>query len=284
MARVKLPSSVRQRRLGAELRRLRERANLSATRAAELFGTSQSRISGIEAGGYAVSAERVRALARLYGCEDRSLIEALTRMTGGRTRGWWEEYRGIVPADALDLAELEHHATSLRVASMIHLPGLLQTREQARVVMAGAVPALAPFELEHRISYRIKRQGVLYGDMAKPLTAIVHEAALRMDFGGPEVTRKQLQFLLERGREEHICVLVIPFGSGPLPSAGNGIVHCGGEVSQLDSVQLDTDHGSVFIDAEVQLGEYRTILDRMQTCALDPAESSDLIQRIAREL
>lgn len=110
MARAKVPPTVRQRRLGAELRRLREHADLSATRAGELFGAPQSRISNIEAGSYAVSADRVRALARLYECSDDALIQALAAMTGGRTRGWWEEYREILPADALDLAELEHHA------------------------------------------------------------------------------------------------------------------------------------------------------------------------------
>ncbi|GAA2921507.1 transcriptional regulator WhiJ [Streptomyces thioluteus] len=284
MTRVKRPPSVRQRRLGVELRRLREQAGLSATRAAELFGATQSRISNIESGGYAVSAERVRALAKLYECGDDRLVEALTEMTGGRTRGWWEEYQGLVPDDTLELTELEHHATSLRVASVIHIPGLLQTKEQARVVISGAVPPLAPFELEHRASYRIKRQGVLYGAAPTSLTAIIHEAALRMDFGGPDVSETQLRFLLERSHEDHIQVLVIPFGAGLLPSAGHGIVQCDGEVPQLDTVLLDADHGTVFIDNEAQLRAYRAVLDRMQASALDPASSRDLIHRIARDL
>lgn len=284
MARAKLPPSVRQRRLGAELRRMREHADLSATRAGELFGATQSRISNIEAGSYAVSAERVRALARLYECADEELVEALAEMTGGRTRGWWEEYREILPSDALDLAELEHHAQTMRIASVIHIPGLLQTREHARVVIGDVVPALAPYEVEHRVSHRLKRQAVLYGSEPTPVTAIVHEAALRMGFGGASVAKDQLQYMIDWSEEAHLTVSVVPFGIGTFPGAGHGIVQFGGPLLRLDTIQLDTDHGSVFVDGEAQVAKYRTVLDRMEACALGPSKSRDLILHVMRSL
>ncbi|WP_447040194.1 helix-turn-helix domain-containing protein [Streptomyces sp. DSM 118878] len=283
MARTKLPPSVSQRRLGAELRRMREHADLSATRAGELFGATQSRISNIEAGGYAVSAERVRALARLYDCGDEQFIEALTEMTGGRTRGWWEEYREILPSDALDLAELEHRARQLRVSSAIHLPGLLQTREHVRAIISAAVPPMTPDEVEHRVSHRLKRQAVVYGEPPTPLTAIIHEAALRVGFGGRAIAQAQLRHLINRSEETHIKLLVVPFRAEAYPSAGHGIVQLSGRLPRLDTVQLDTDHGSVFIDSEAQLNKYRTLLDRLEACALEPAKSRDLMTRILRE-
>ncbi|MCU4745254.1 MULTISPECIES: helix-turn-helix domain-containing protein [Streptomyces] len=284
MVRVKLPPTIRQRRLGGELRRLRERADLSATNAGKLFGTTQSRISNIEAGGYAVSADRVRALARLYDCTDEPLIDALAAMTGGRTRGWWEEYREILSSGALDLAEVEHHARAVRVASVIHIPGLLQTTDHARAVVGDVVPPLAPYQVEHRVSHRIKRQAILYGDHPTPFVAIIHEAALRMGFGGPKVARAQLKNLIERSEEPHIQVRIIPFGSGTFPSAGHGIDQFSGPLAQLDTIQLDSDHGSVFLDAQSQLDKYRTVLDRMESCALPPAESRDLIHRVEKSL
>ncbi|MEU1805477.1 helix-turn-helix transcriptional regulator [Streptomyces sp. NPDC019937] len=284
MARTKLPPTVRQRRLGAELRRLRESAELSATQAGELFGATQSRISNIEAGGYAVSADRVRALTHLYGCTDDELIEALTGMTGGRTRGWWEEYREILPAGMLDLAELEHHATYMRNVSVFHMPGVLQTTEHARALISDALPALALHEVEHRVSFRIKRQAVLYGDQPTPLTAVVHEAALRMGFGGPAVAQAQLDYLIKMSERDNITLKVIPFGTGIFPISGQGIIYFGGDVSGLDTVQLDADHGSEFLDTRPQLAHYRAIVDRMEACALAPAESRDAIRRIAQNL
>jgi transcriptional regulator with XRE-family HTH domain len=279
-----LPATVRQRRLGAELRRLRQQADLTTAQAGVLDGSSQPRISSIESGRYAVGADRVRALARSYSCTDEAYIDALTEMTGGRTRGWWDEYRDMLPPDTIDLAELEHHATSMRTASVIHLPGLLQTRAHAHAVISDVVPPFAPYEVEHRVSYRIKRQVVLHGESPTPLTAVIHEAGLRMGFGGPQVARAQLKHLLDVSELEHVTILVIPFGAGTFPSAGTGIYYMAGVVTALDTVQLDTDHGATFLDAQPQLVKYRTILARMEGGSLKPRESRDLIRRVAADL
>ncbi|RLU94714.1 transcriptional regulator [Streptomyces griseocarneus] len=284
MARTKLPPTIRQRRLGTELRRLREQADLNATEAGALLGSSQSRVSSIESGSYAVSADRVRSMARAYGCTDQPLVDALAGMTGGRTRGWWDEYREILPAGMLDMAELEHHARSMRIACVIHLPGLLQTLDHARAIINSVEPPLAPHEVEHRVSYRLKRQAVIHGERPKPLTAIIHEAALRMDFGGRAVARAQLEHLLTMSEHDHIKVLVIPFGSGTFPSSGQPVVHLTGEVEHLDTVELDTDHGSEFLDTQPQLARYRTTLDRMETLTLEKQASRDMIRRIALDI
>lgn len=278
------PATVRQRRLGNELRRLRQQADLTTAQAGVLDGSSQPRISSIESGRYAVGADRVRALVRSYSCTDEAYIEALTDMTGGRTRGWWDEYREMLPPDTIDLAELEHHATAMRTSSVVHLPGLLQTRAHAHAVISDAVPAFAPYEVEHRVSYRIKRQVVLYGENPTPLTAIVHEAALRMGFGGPEVARAQLKHLLDVSDFEHVTIRTIPFGAGTFPSAGTGIYYMAGAVPALDTVQLDTDHGAGFLDTQPHLVKYRTVLDRMESCSLEPSKSRDLIRRVAADL
>ncbi|MBT2382442.1 helix-turn-helix transcriptional regulator [Streptomyces sp. ISL-11] len=276
--------TLRQQRLGVELRKLRERAGLSTSAAAALLGVNQSRISNIEAGRYAVGADRVRTMARNYTCSDRDLVEALAGMTGGRTRGWWEEYRDFLSAGLLDLVELEHHATALRVAGVIHIPGLLQTTDHARAMFNTAVPLLEQYEVEHRVSLRIKRQAILHGDTPTPLIAILHEASLRMGFGGPATARAQLGYLIEMSERDNVTVLALPFGSGTFPGSGQPVVYAFGPVQQLDTVQLDTDHGCVFLDAEAQLLRYRTVLDRMEQCALKPGESRDLIHRIAREI
>ncbi|MBV6695893.1 helix-turn-helix domain-containing protein [Kitasatospora aureofaciens] len=275
--------TLRQQRLGLELRKLRENAGLSSTAAATRVGVSQAHMSRIEAGRYPVSAERVRAFARAYTCADQGLIDALAGMTGRRARGWWEEYRDILPPNMLDLAETEHHTTAMRIASVIHIPGLLQTADQARALASNAVPPLAPHEVEHRVSYRIKRQAILYGPQAIPLTTIVHEAALRMGFGGPAVARAQHRHLIEASTRENISVLVIPFGAGTLPGSGQSIVYCSATVPQLDTVQLDTYHGSEFLDAQAQLVKYQKVLDLMEACTLSPAKSRDLIARIEKD-
>lgn len=274
----------RRLRFGGELRKLREQAGLSATQAGQLIGAQQSQISNLEAGRIGVSAERVRTLACHYKCPDKALIEALADMASGRKRGWWEEYREILPAALLDLAELEHHAGRLRTAVTVHIPGLFQTTDHARDLFRQVVPELSPPEIEHRVSFRIKRQTVLFRDPPTPQVAVIHEAALRMQFGGPTVAKAQLRHLLDMSEREHVTLKVLPFAAGSFPGAGQSIFYSSGPVPQLDTVHLDQSHGPVFLDAEAQLRMYRVLLDRMESLALTPEHSREFIHKLIHDL
>lgn len=281
------PSSlptVRRRRLGTELRRLRERADLSVTEAAALLGVPQSRISNIEAGRYGVSGDRVRALAGHYDCTDGELVDALAAMPGDRRRGWWEEYRDILSPRMLDLSELEHHATRIRVAQIINIPGLLQTPAHARALFDQTVPQLKPHEIEHRVSHRVKRQAVLHRDQPLPYAAIIHEAALRMRFGDRTTNRDQLGHLIDMGDLDHVTLAVVPFESGPFHTSGQGVDYFHGPVRQLDTVQIDTDHGGELMDSPAQLERYRLVLDRMERAARAPAKSRDFIAQLIKDV
>jgi transcriptional regulator with XRE-family HTH domain len=274
--------TLRQQRLGAELRKLRERAGLTTIAAASLLGVNQSRISSIEGGRYAVSADRVRTMARNYSCAQPELLDALAEMTGGRTRGWWDEYREMLPVGLMDLAELEHHAHAVRVAVALHMPGLLQTIDHTRATLGATEPPLLPHEVEHLSSYRIKRQAVLHRDRPTRYTAIIHETALRLRVGGPVTARRQLEHLIRMSEYDHITVLVIPFGEAGFTPSGQPITYAHGPLEQLDTLVLDTDHGCEFLDAEARLEIYRKVLDRLEASALRPGETRDLIHRIAQ--
>ncbi|MPY55048.1 helix-turn-helix domain-containing protein [Streptomyces acidicola] len=275
----------RQLRLGTELRKMRERAGLSSTQAAQLLGIKQNQVSNIEAGRHGVSSERLRTIACHYDCPDKELVVALTAMSPDRKRGWWEEYRELLPGPLLDLAELEHHARSLRDSTTARIPGLLQTREYALEIFRQAVTELSPPDIEHRLSFRIKRQAILYrADNPTPYEAIVHEAALRMKVGGATVARQQLQHLLDMSERDHITLRAITFDAGAYPGSGQSIHYAYGPVPQLDTVYLDQAHGLAFLDAEAQLHKYRTLFDRIGTVALAPEKTRDLIHNVMREL
>ncbi|MFI7410361.1 helix-turn-helix domain-containing protein [Streptomyces sp. NPDC049627] len=268
----------------AELRKLRERAGLTSTQAAQLLGIKQNQVSNIEAGRHGVSPDRLRTIACHYDCPDEELVEALAAMTPDRKRGWWEEYREILPTGLLDLAELEYHGTALRTAHTSGIPGLLQTLDHAREVFRQVVPELSPPEVEHRASFRLKRQAVLFRKDPVPYRAIIHEAALHMRFGGRDVARQQLKHLLKMSEHPNISIHVIPFDAGGYPGAGQPIYYVHGAVPQLDTVQLDQSHGIVLLDAKAQLDKYRKVLDRLTALSLIELESRALIQSIIRSL
>jgi len=274
----------RQKRLGAELRKLRLAAEVSTDHAAGLLGMDRTRISNMEAGTRVVSADRVRTLTSNYSCAEGAYVEALLAMAVNSERGWWEQYRGALPPGLLDIAELEWHATRLLTAQIVHLPGLLQTEDYARAVFGIGLPPMSRLEIELRVNHRLERQRVLEEPKSTPYVGYVHEAALRMQFGGRKVTRTQLDHLCALSEREHVTVRVIPVDRGGFPGAGQALLYAEGVVPQLDTVQLDSAHGPKFTHAEGQLAKYRAHLEWMAGAALTAADSREFVHAIARQL
>lgn len=283
MARRKEPTA-RQERLGAELRKLREAAGLKGREAAALLGTDSAQMSQIEFGTAGVSEERLRRLAAQYACTDTELIEALVAMATDRTLGWWEEYRGLLPTPFLDLAELECHSTYRLDVEFLHIPGLFQTENYARAVFSYRVPELPDEDLELRVRHRMDRKVIVEGSAPIPYEAVIHEAALRIKVGGRACSRAQLTRILELSEAEHIVVRVIPFALDDFAGATNAMMYAGGTVPKLDTAVRDAPHGAAFIDSEAQLGAFRTLFRKVKAVSLDPGQSRDVIQRLAKEL
>lgn len=274
----------RQKRLGSELRRMRTAAGMSAEYAAGLLGVDRSRISNMESGQRGINAERLRKLACNCDCTDETYIDALVEMAEPSQAGWWERYRGSLPPGFLDISETEAYAVRLRGANTVHVPGLLQTPEHAMAIFRAVVPQLPEHEVALRLAHRAERQSVITRDNPVPYVAVIHEAALRMQFGGRDVARGQLQYLLEVSEWDHVTVLVLPFGHGAFPGAGQTVVYAEGSVRQLDTVQIDNSHGPDFLHAETQLAKYRAQLDLLEGLALSPERSRDFIREIAHHL
>ncbi|WP_327296672.1 MULTISPECIES: DUF5753 domain-containing protein [unclassified Streptomyces] len=276
--------TARQRRLGTELRKMREHAGLSLAQAAALLSTDRTAISNTESGRFGVSSERVRTWAGQYECPDAAYIDALADMAAERISGWWEDYRGDFSSGALDLAEMEHHAIGIRSVQIMFMPGLLQNEDYARAVFGEVVPPPSPARQRRLLSHRLKRRDVLDREDPPACTFLIHEAALRMTYGGPNVARGQLNHLLKESDRDNITIRVIPFAAGGVPETGGSTQYVYGSVPQLDTVQMDTATGPAFLDAETRLVNYRAVLDRTEERSLDPESSRDFIRRIAQQV
>ncbi|MGW3816138.1 helix-turn-helix domain-containing protein [Streptomyces sp. NPDC005046] len=276
--------TARQLRLGAELRKLRDAAGLKAVEAAALLGVNSAQTSQIEAGVAGVSEERLRRMAAHYSCANGELIDALAAWATDRTRGWWEEYRGLLPTPFLDLSELEHHATFRWDVEFLHVPGLLQTEGYAHGVFSHRLPELTLSELGLRVAHRMKRRVIIEGAQAVPYRAVIHEAALRIRVGDRATSRTQLNRVLELSEADHVTVRVIPFDLDGFTDAGSAMVYAGGAVPQLDTVVRDAPYGSAFVDSGAQLMSFRTLFHRVEDVSLDPTRSRDFIHKLTKEL
>lgn len=263
---------------------MRFAAGATTEYAAGLLGIDRTRLSNMESGIRPFTAERIRTLASNYACTDERYVDALVAIAEDKARGWWEQYRGTLPAGLLDIAELEWHATRVRTVQFMHVPGLLQTEEYARAIFTAVLPPIRRLDIELRVAHRLARQQVFERPEPLPYLAYVHEAALRMRFGGVEVTRDQLKHLAERSEQDGIEVRVIPVSVSGFPGAGHAVLYANGPVAELDTVQLDSAHGPVFTNADAQLTKYRAHLDWMDDTSLPAAASRDLILDIACDL
>ncbi|MEU4100847.1 DUF5753 domain-containing protein [Streptomyces tanashiensis] len=160
----------------------------------------------------------------------------------------------------------------------------MQTEEHARAVFDTAVPALPEPDLEARLALRLRRRQVLERERPVRYGAVIHEAALRMQFGGPKVARAQLEHILTHTERDTVSVRVIPFAAGGFPGAGQSFTYVSAPVPQLDTVQLDSSHGSLLLDTDMQLRRYRGLLDRLRGLALSAAESRAFVRAISQDL
>ncbi|GAB2880420.1 helix-turn-helix domain-containing protein [Streptomyces mayteni] len=275
----------RQGRLGTELRKLRERAGRTAREAAGMLGTDQGKISHIESGRIGVSEERIRKLATFYECTDQALLDALCAIAREhRGQFWWDEYRGILAPSWLDISELEHHTASMLLCCTVTIPGLMQTEDYARALFGGGLIELPREELEARLEHRMRRKVVLDRDNPMPFHVFLHEAVLRMRYGGRTVARAQLDQLLRDTERPHIKVRIIPFTNEDFFEATTAVSYAHGLVPELDTVQIDTPIGGFYLDTDAPLSRYRMFFERALKVSLPPDESRQLIYHVAREM
>jgi transcriptional regulator with XRE-family HTH domain len=281
---VRKPSTERQRRLGAELRRMREHIGMSINEAAALHRTDRTTVSNTEAARSGVSSDRVRVWAANYRCPDAEYVNALAEMARERGPHWWDEYRDTLSAGLLDIAEMEHHATALRSAQIMHMPGLLQLPDYMRGIFAEAVPAMSPTDLDRHVAFRSRRAELLDRSNPPLCEFLIHESALRMRFGDRHVLLRQIKHLLKQAERPNVTVRVVPFSVGGFANAGSSTLYACGPVPQLDTVQIDVPTGVSFLHAETYLANYRAVLDRMRERALEPSGSINFIRQATEEI
>ncbi|MEB8336777.1 MULTISPECIES: helix-turn-helix domain-containing protein [Streptomyces] len=259
-------------------------AELGTEQAAVLIGSPRNYVANLESGRTGVSAARVRAIASSYGGIDDAWSNGLAALTAERGEGWWERDRGTVPDGFLDIAEMEWFACGLRVALSVHLPGLLQTEEHARALFGAVFPPLSEEAREARIAHRLGRSQVLDRPDPPLLEMVIHEAALRMEFGGRLVAKRQLTRILDVSERDKVQIRVIPFAVGAFPGAGQSVTYAKGAAPQLDTALLDSTHGPEFMSSDAQLRKYALQIDAMVEVALPHVASRDFIHKIVNEL
>ena len=274
--------AVRRRKLGAELRALRTGAGLTSGEAARMVGWHQSKVSRIETGSSGAKPADVRLLLDVYGVADAQLRELILVLAGsdegsGRHH-WWHAYRGVLPPTYRDFISLESQASAMRTLETSVVPGLLQTPEYARAVTRAAVDGLDDERLDALVEVRLARQDVLRADPPLELSAVLDEAVLHREIGGPDVMAQQLGRLVEAARLPQVRLQVLPFAAGAhVGVTGPFVIFSFSRTSDLDVVVLDHLTSSLYLERKEDLQAYTEAFNALQIHALSPEDSLDYI-------
>ncbi|MFJ4485663.1 helix-turn-helix domain-containing protein [Streptomyces longwoodensis] len=277
--------AVRRRKLGAELRALRARTGLTSGEAARLVGWHQSKVSRIETGTSGAKPADVRSLLDAYRVDDPQLRRMMLLLAGaddgaGRDH-WWHAYRGVLPPTYRDFISLESQAIAMRTLETTVVPGLLQTAEYAREVTRVAVEGVDEDRLDTLVEVRLARQDVLRADPPLVLSAVLDEAVLRREVGGPEVMARQLRRLVEAGRLPQVRLQVLPFAAGAhIGVTGPFVIFSFSNTSDLDVVVLDHLTSSLHLERKEDLEAYTEAFNALRIHALSPEDSLEYIAAI----
>lgn len=277
--------TVRRRRLGKELRRLREDAGKTIAEAAQWVGIKPPTISKIENGRQAIRPTNVRLLLQLYGIGAPD-ADTLIRLAGeANQRGWWASYGDTVPDWFRNFVGLEADASEINGYDSELVPGQLQTAEYAEAVTLAAHPNTTVDELRRQVTFRHERQERLAGNNPPRLHFVLNEAVLRRPVGGAEAFHKQLEHLAEVTRLPHVDVQVLPFSAGPHAAMGQTfrVVRFPGDEAGLDFVYQENDRGALYLERPADVDRYQTVFDQLAAMALSSSETSTFLAKVRGE-
>lgn len=275
--------TIRLRRLGFELRHLREQHQLTLEEASKSSGVPRTTLSKIEnAESRRTRTRDLDALADLYQVNDetREAFHQLYRESN--EKGWWYRYKELFGTSGLPAFEVE--ASLIRTYEAQVVPGLLQTPEYTRAVFTGT-NAYAETEIQRHVDARMERQSILARLYPPEYAAIIDEAALRRPAGTAEVMKEQLQHLAHMAARPHISVHVLPF------SAGMHAANLGGfqimEFSEATDPTVgyaETPTSCIFVEEQDEIRKHDAMWREAHSASLTVAQSIDFINDLSASL
>ncbi|MGW7315765.1 helix-turn-helix domain-containing protein [Streptomyces sp. NPDC054865] len=274
--------TVRRRRLGAELRRLRLASGLTSTQVAEQLMISHPKISNLESGRRVIKPRDVRDLCGLYGVTDPQVVDALMRQAreSGR-QDWWVAF-GEVPYAVY--IGLETGASSIHSHEPLVVPGLLQTPAYAAAVIAETIPPATPEQRAARLQLRLRRQHRAHHP-ARPfrLWAVLDESVLRRAVGGPDVMREQLEHLNRLSTQPHITVQVLPHDAGAHPGiSGQFSILTFADAPGKGTVYLERFTSDLYLEKRSDVQHYSVMFEHLQAKAANPDSTHRFITQAAK--
>lgn len=274
--------TMRSRKLGTMLRELRESRDLNLQKAARLLNRTPSSLSKLETGKRGIRRPALEHMLDRYELTDPEKRKALYDLArDSNKKGWWLRYESKLSPSTLDYISLEAEATSIRSFQLHLVPGLLQTKQYARAVIGCGVSQGQAPDFDGLAEIRMRRQQILFGENPPHLWAIVSEAALRQQFGGPEVMKEQLSQLIELSQLPNVTLQILPFSVGDHAGLNGSFTTL--TTHDLSVVLVENLTTGWYLEDRDEIASYDIVFDHQRATALSPSDSRALIERLVSE-
>ena len=271
--------------LGAQLRRLREAADIPRADAGYSIRGSESKISRLELGRVGFKERDVADLLAMYGVNDPGAREVFLEMVKRANEpGWWHRYTDLMPSWFHEYVGLEESASRIQTYELQFVPGLMQTEDYARAIASRGRPESASDEAERRVTLRMRRQKVLARPDAPRLWAVVDEAVLHRPIGGRRVMLAQIEHLLELTRLPNVTLQVMPYRLGGYIAEGAFTMLRFAEPALPDLVYIEHLTGALYLDKPDEIELYSRVTDQLTVDAETPDHTRQLLTKVRVEI
>ena len=246
------------------------------------MGWSRDKIQRIEAGRFQrIKAADVIALCKYYGASDdeaEELVEIARQSR--RNHPWWFQFKDVLPGA---FVELESEASVIQDFSITLVPGLFQTPDYIEGLMKRSEGILGGGgNSSSRIEMRLARQKALLERSSPPaIMAVIDEAALRREVGGPDVMREQARHLLTIASKPNIEIQVLPFVAGAHAGGGFPFTILSFPGSSGNVVYIEAFKDGFYLEDEEEITRHRLVFSRMQAAAMSVEDSAAFIEDLA---
>jgi Domain of unknown function (DUF5753) len=207
-----------------------------------------------------------------------------------KSKGWWQSYGDAVPEWFELYVGLEAAALRVRNYESALVPGLLQTREYAEVVV-DTVPDISEAEVARRVAVRLERQKLLARSAPGPLRleVIINEAVLRRQLADRATMRGQLARLAGAAKIPDVDLRVVPLSARPHHTLVTGAFvilefpTTGARPAEPTTVYSEGLTGALYLDRPQEVDAFETAWAMLGDTALDVDDSADMINTIIKE-
>jgi len=277
------PSATKLRhQLSTQLRELRTATPRTQAEAAAALGWSESKVMRIEGGIVGISASDLRALLDLYGVTDDSTVQELTFWATQARRQPWSRFRDVHSSAFLRYLGQESHATRISEFEPQFVPGLFQTEDYARALLAASDVNEFPEEVADRIvEARLRRQEILDTAECPTIEVFLDQNVIQRPIGGSRVMAAQLDRLLGYADHSKVIIRIMPLEIGAYAGMRASFVVLGFD-DQEDSVLYvegqSREKTTVGSNSANPMAAHLRSFQMMQKVAASVDESSSIIR------